>query len=183
MNLLRTAWAVSGRVNHVYSDHGLTASQYSVLRILRGHRPDALSCGEILQDMVTRDSDVTRILDGHTHYTNSTDLLGTLLANERAGKWQHDYSLLGAPWLDVAEMTASPSRQVTSAYNAWCVVTRKDRDVVLTTPLLFTRNLLAGSSAPESPAAIITLGGIGLVPEAPDRRAIQALAPEHILLP
>ena len=46
MNLLRTAWAVSGSVNRVYSDYDLTASQYSVLRILRGHRPEALSCGE-----------------------------------------------------------------------------------------------------------------------------------------
>ena len=63
MNLLRTAWTVSSQVNRVYSQRDLTASQYYVLRILRGHRPEALSCGEILQDMVTRDSDVTRILD------------------------------------------------------------------------------------------------------------------------
>ena len=63
INLLRTAWAVSGEVNRVYSQRDLTASQYYVLRILRGHRPEALSCGEIMQDMVTRDSDVTRILD------------------------------------------------------------------------------------------------------------------------
>ena len=63
INLLRTAWAVSGEVNRVYSQHDLTASQYYVLRILRGHRPEVLSCGEIMQDMVTRDSDVTRILD------------------------------------------------------------------------------------------------------------------------
>ncbi len=50
-------------MNRVYSQRDLTASQYYVLRILRGHRPEALSCGEIMQDMVTRDSDVTRILD------------------------------------------------------------------------------------------------------------------------
>lgn len=63
INLLRTAWAVSGAVNRVYAQRDLTPSQYYVLRILRGHRPAALSCGEIMQDMVTRDSDVTRILD------------------------------------------------------------------------------------------------------------------------
>jgi DNA-binding MarR family transcriptional regulator len=41
----------------------LTFSQYNVLRILRGARPDALSCGTISQRMLTRDSDVTRLLD------------------------------------------------------------------------------------------------------------------------
>jgi DNA-binding MarR family transcriptional regulator len=41
----------------------LTFSQYNVLRILRGARPGALSCGTISQRMVTRDSDLTRLLD------------------------------------------------------------------------------------------------------------------------
>jgi DNA-binding MarR family transcriptional regulator len=41
----------------------LTFSQYNVLRILRGARPDALSCGTISQRMLTRDSDLTRLLD------------------------------------------------------------------------------------------------------------------------
>lgn len=41
----------------------LTFSQYNVLRILRGARPEALSCGTISQRMLTRDSDLTRLLD------------------------------------------------------------------------------------------------------------------------
>lgn len=41
----------------------LTFPQYNVLRILRGARPDALSCGTISQRMLTRDSDLTRLLD------------------------------------------------------------------------------------------------------------------------
>jgi DNA-binding MarR family transcriptional regulator len=41
----------------------LTFAQYNVLRILRGARPEALSCGTISQRMVTRDSDLTRLLD------------------------------------------------------------------------------------------------------------------------
>ena len=41
----------------------LTFSQYNVLRILRGARPEALSCGTISQRMMTRDSDLTRLLD------------------------------------------------------------------------------------------------------------------------
>jgi DNA-binding MarR family transcriptional regulator len=42
----------------------LTFAQYNVLRILRGARPDGLSCATISQRMITRDSDLTRILDG-----------------------------------------------------------------------------------------------------------------------
>lgn len=41
----------------------LTFPQYNVLRILRGARPEALSCGTISDRMVTRDSDLTRLLD------------------------------------------------------------------------------------------------------------------------
>lgn len=41
----------------------LTFPQYNVLRILRGARPERPSCGAIAQQMVTRDSDLTRLLD------------------------------------------------------------------------------------------------------------------------
>ena len=41
----------------------LTFPQYNVLRILRGARPEAISCGTISQRMLTRDSDLTRLLD------------------------------------------------------------------------------------------------------------------------
>lgn len=41
----------------------LTFPQYNVLRILRGARPEALSCGTISQRMLSRDSDLTRLLD------------------------------------------------------------------------------------------------------------------------
>lgn len=37
--------------------------QYNVLRILRGARPGALTCGEIAERMIVRDPDVTRLLD------------------------------------------------------------------------------------------------------------------------
>jgi len=42
---------------------GLTHRQYNVLRILRGARPEALSCGEIAERMISRDPDITRLLD------------------------------------------------------------------------------------------------------------------------
>jgi DNA-binding MarR family transcriptional regulator len=40
----------------------LSANQYNVLRILRGS-PDGLPCGEIASRMITRDPDITRLLD------------------------------------------------------------------------------------------------------------------------
>ena len=40
----------------------LSATQYNVLRILRG-APDGLPCGEIANRMITRDPDITRLLD------------------------------------------------------------------------------------------------------------------------
>ena len=40
----------------------LSATQYNVLRILRGS-PDGLPCGEIASHMITRDPDITRLLD------------------------------------------------------------------------------------------------------------------------
>jgi DNA-binding MarR family transcriptional regulator len=41
----------------------LTFPQYNVLRILRGARPESLSCGTISERMLSRDSDLTRLLD------------------------------------------------------------------------------------------------------------------------
>ncbi|MGH7405585.1 MAG: MarR family transcriptional regulator, partial [Candidatus Methylomirabilales bacterium] len=37
--------------------------QYNVLRILRGAGPDGLACREVCERMITRDPDVTRLVD------------------------------------------------------------------------------------------------------------------------
>jgi DNA-binding MarR family transcriptional regulator len=42
---------------------GLSPTQYNVLRILRGAEPDGLVCREIGERMITRDPDITRLLD------------------------------------------------------------------------------------------------------------------------
>lgn len=42
---------------------GMTPGQYNVLRILRGARPEALTCSEIAERMISRDPDITRLLD------------------------------------------------------------------------------------------------------------------------
>jgi DNA-binding MarR family transcriptional regulator len=46
----------------VLKTHHLSANQYNVLRILRGS-PEGLPCGEIASRMITRDPDVTRLVD------------------------------------------------------------------------------------------------------------------------
>ena len=63
LNVLRTADVLAGEVADVFKPAGLSPTQYNVLRILRGAAPDGLPCGEVAGRMITRDPDVTRLLD------------------------------------------------------------------------------------------------------------------------
>jgi len=63
LNLARTAEHVSAQLTAVLKRADLTLTQYNVLRILRGAGDEGLPCGDISERMVTRDSDVTRLLD------------------------------------------------------------------------------------------------------------------------
>ena len=62
LDLLRTTDILSRRLIPVLKAEDLSATQYNVLRILRG-APAGLACGEIAGRMITRDPDVTRLLD------------------------------------------------------------------------------------------------------------------------
>src|SRR5271168_4491527 len=62
LDLLRTCDLLSRGPALVLKGEDLSATQYNVLRILRG-APDGLPCGEIASRMITRDPDVTRLLD------------------------------------------------------------------------------------------------------------------------
>src|SRR3989449_7988248 len=62
LDLLRTSDMLSRGLVQVLKTEDLSATQYNVLRILRG-APDGLPCGEIASRMITRDPDVTRLLD------------------------------------------------------------------------------------------------------------------------
>jgi DNA-binding MarR family transcriptional regulator len=62
LELLRTADMLSRRPAQLLKSQGLSANQYNVLRILRG-APEGLPCGEIGNRMITRDPDITRLLD------------------------------------------------------------------------------------------------------------------------
>lgn len=62
LDLLRTTDLLSRGPAQVLKSEDLSSNQYNVLRILRG-APDGLSCGEIGNRMITRDPDITRLLD------------------------------------------------------------------------------------------------------------------------
>jgi DNA-binding MarR family transcriptional regulator len=61
--LLRTVERLSGGVAETLGRADLTPTQYNALRILRGAGEAGASCGEVSERMVTKDSDVTRLLD------------------------------------------------------------------------------------------------------------------------
>ena len=63
LSLLRTADALQSRVEAKLKEFGLTGTQYNALRILRGAGADGIPCSEIGERMITRDPDVTRLLD------------------------------------------------------------------------------------------------------------------------
>jgi len=62
LNLVRTCDLLSRGPAQVLKSEDLSATQYNVLRILRG-TPEGLPCGEIGSRMITRDPDITRLLD------------------------------------------------------------------------------------------------------------------------
>jgi DNA-binding MarR family transcriptional regulator len=63
VNLLRTADALARGAEALLKPTGLSATQYNVLRILRGAGKKGLACREVACRMISRDPDITRLLD------------------------------------------------------------------------------------------------------------------------
>ncbi len=63
LDLVRTAGALVRDLEQMLKPYGLTATQYNVLRILRGAGGAGLTCTEISKRMINADPDVTRLLD------------------------------------------------------------------------------------------------------------------------
>lgn len=61
--LLRVASRFEQEMSDILRPHGITPTQYNVLRILRGTGPEGLACGAVVERLVTRDPDITRLLD------------------------------------------------------------------------------------------------------------------------
>ena len=63
LNIQRTAELHIGQLTQLLRPHGLSHAQYNVLRILRGAGAPGLPCGEIANRMISRDPDITRLID------------------------------------------------------------------------------------------------------------------------
>jgi DNA-binding MarR family transcriptional regulator len=63
VTLLRLADRLAQQPELLVKQHGLTGTQYNVLRILRGAGPDGLPCKRIGDRMISHDPDMTRLLD------------------------------------------------------------------------------------------------------------------------
>ncbi len=61
--LVIAADRLSLEAEQLIKTHGLTGTQYNVLRILRGAQPDGLACKGIGDRMISHDPDMTRLLD------------------------------------------------------------------------------------------------------------------------
>lgn len=77
LNLARTMSLLEDQSVAFLRDHGLTPSQYNVLRILRGAGDEGLGRNEIGERMISRAPDITRLLDrmeaaGLVHRQRST---------------------------------------------------------------------------------------------------------------
>jgi DNA-binding MarR family transcriptional regulator len=61
--LLKAADRLGQGAEQLVKQHGLTGTQYNVLRILRGAEPSGLACKGIGDRMISHDPDMTRLLD------------------------------------------------------------------------------------------------------------------------
>ena len=63
LNLMRTHGLLTRAQSALLKEHQLTLALYNIMRILRGAGRDGLPCTEIGRRMITREPDVTRMID------------------------------------------------------------------------------------------------------------------------
>jgi len=63
LNIVRTADALTRDFDDVLKPHGLTGTQYNLLRILRGAGKRGATCSEIGERTIKKDPDITRLVD------------------------------------------------------------------------------------------------------------------------
>jgi len=63
LNVIRTAAVLTDATDQLLKPHGISSTQYNVLRILRGAEPAGLCRNEVRDRMLTRMPDMTRLLD------------------------------------------------------------------------------------------------------------------------
>jgi len=63
LNIVRTGAVLLDDAEQLFRPYGITATQFNVLRILRGAEPGGLCRNELRDRMLTRMPDMTRLLD------------------------------------------------------------------------------------------------------------------------
>jgi DNA-binding MarR family transcriptional regulator len=63
LKLMKASELIQGAAHSLFKEHGLSAPQYNVLRILRGAGDSGLNCQDISASMISRVPDITRLLD------------------------------------------------------------------------------------------------------------------------
>lgn len=63
VSLMRTADALSRGAEALLKPYNLSGTQYNILRILRGAGEKGLACREVSGRLISRDPDMTRLLD------------------------------------------------------------------------------------------------------------------------
>jgi DNA-binding MarR family transcriptional regulator len=63
LNLTFTSGWLAARQEEFFKGFGITASQFNILRILRGQEGKSISGAEIKERMLDRNSDISRLLD------------------------------------------------------------------------------------------------------------------------
>jgi DNA-binding MarR family transcriptional regulator len=63
LNIRRTSDRLQHHSQQLFKPHGITPTQYNVLRILRGAGDNGLRCSEVGERLVSSDPDITRLLD------------------------------------------------------------------------------------------------------------------------
>ncbi len=61
--ILKTADVLETELAEILKPSELSATQYNVLRILRGAGDEGFACGQVAERMLTHDPDMTRLLD------------------------------------------------------------------------------------------------------------------------
>jgi len=63
LNIVRTGNLLTDSFERLLKPHGITGTQYNVLRILRGAEPEGLCRNEVRERLLSRMPDATRLLD------------------------------------------------------------------------------------------------------------------------
>lgn len=63
LNIVFTSIWLEEKTNKIFKVHNITSHQYNVLRILRGNQGNSLPAFEIQERMITKNSNVTRIIE------------------------------------------------------------------------------------------------------------------------